>query len=58
MNIDGILKVYDLAIKDLNDGYEVIGKCCSKVRAVDPLIPTTDRPSCLRLTDYAKTTQM
>ena len=29
--IDGILKAYDLAIKDHNDGYEVVGKHRSKV---------------------------
>jgi hypothetical protein len=31
--IDGILQAYDLAIKDHNDGYQIIGKCHSKTSA-------------------------
>jgi hypothetical protein len=31
--IDGILQAYDLAIKDHDDGYQIIGKCCSKTSA-------------------------
>jgi hypothetical protein len=31
--IDGILQVYDLAIKDHDDGYQIVGKCHSKMSA-------------------------
>ena len=50
--IDGILKAYDLAIKDHNDGYEVIGKRRSKASAApDNLFVVNE--DCEKLSDEA-----
>jgi hypothetical protein len=50
--IDGILHTYDLAIKDLDDGYQIVEKCCAKTStAPDNLFVVNE--DCKKLSDEA-----
>ena len=51
-HIDGILKLYDLVIKDHNDGYEVVGKCHSKASAAPENLFVINE-DCEKLSDEA-----
>ncbi len=50
--IDGILQAYNLAIKDHNNGYQIVEKQCAKMSAVlDNLFVVNE--DCKKLSDEA-----
>jgi len=52
--IDGILQAYDLAIKDHNDGYQIVEKCRAKTSAApDNLFVFVVNEDCKKLSDEA-----
>jgi hypothetical protein len=51
-NIDAILQVYGLAIKDHNDGYQIVGKCQSKTSAAPNNLFVVNE-DCEKLSDEA-----